>query len=104
MASVRGRSILPMAVGFALGLPALGQAAASGPTLEWRGAIDLSVAMGQTAAAVPTGEVFTVPNTLRVEWTSDTVSLLVYAGAQIQEVHRGSASLEEAFLALVEER
>ena len=32
------------------------------------------------------------------------VSLLVYAGAQIQEVHRGSASLEEAFLALVEER
>jgi ABC-2 type transport system ATP-binding protein len=32
------------------------------------------------------------------------VSLLVYAGAQIQEVHRGSVSLEDAFLTLVEER
>jgi ABC-2 type transport system ATP-binding protein len=32
------------------------------------------------------------------------VRLLVYAGAEIQEAHRGSASLEEAFLAIVEER
>jgi ABC-2 type transport system ATP-binding protein len=32
------------------------------------------------------------------------VSLLVTSGAQIEEVHKGSASLEEAFLALVEEK
>ncbi|MGE3599721.1 MAG: AAA family ATPase [Dehalococcoidia bacterium] len=32
------------------------------------------------------------------------VRLLVYAGAEIEEVHRGSASLEDAFLAIVEER
>jgi ABC-2 type transport system ATP-binding protein len=31
------------------------------------------------------------------------VSLLVYAGAQVQEVHRAAPSLEEAFLALMEE-
>ncbi len=35
--------------------------------------------------------------------TAPLVSLLVGAGAQVEEVHRGNASLEEAFLTLMEE-
>ncbi|MEO8956015.1 MAG: ABC transporter ATP-binding protein, partial [Ktedonobacteraceae bacterium] len=31
------------------------------------------------------------------------VSLLVHAGAEVEEVHRGKASLEDVFLTLMEE-
>ena len=44
--------------------------------------------------------------TINLKETSESaplVSLLVASGAQIEEVHKGSASLEEAFLALMEE-
>ncbi len=64
-------------LGLALGMFA--REAGARDRISW-GVIDLAE-VKDAPRAMARGEVFPVPNSLRIEWTSDTVSMLVYAEA-----------------------
>ena len=93
----------------ALGHPDELRARASGLQLEVIGrdfseeALDLLRARPEVAAAQVQGKHLRIGLGKETD-TAPLVSLLVHAGVQVEEVHRGKASLEEVFMTLMKEK
>jgi ABC-2 type transport system ATP-binding protein len=92
----------------ALGRPDELRARTGGPRLEIRGSGFTPSVLQQLRALPQVASVEASDGALSVHLKGETevaplVSLLVGAGAQVEEVRKGQASLEEAFLAMMEE-
>jgi ABC-2 type transport system ATP-binding protein len=84
------------------------RAQAGGPRLEIAGrgfstSVLESLRLRPEVAGVETSNGRLIVHLREMVETAPLVSLLVAGGAQVEEVRKGSASLEEAFLALVDE-